>query len=113
MFPKKSPPKKPGLDVAVMVGKPGAKSDLDSPVPVDGPKKAHEADESPAEEANEDYGAKLVADIEAVGEQHGMDAAASRAAAGAFFRAAAECLIRDAGDGMAEHDAGGMEMEGG
>jgi hypothetical protein len=48
------------------------------------PKQAPDAD---------DYGAKLTADIEAVGAEHGMDAATSREAAGAFFRAAAECLM--------------------
>lgn len=93
MFPPKK--KKPGID-AFPVGKP--KSDLDTPSPVDREEPEAPEVEPPAEDASADYGAKLVADIEAVGEQHGMDAATSRAAAGAFLKAAAECLLGDSGE---------------
>ena len=49
------------------------------------------ADEAAEEEA-EDYGKKLVNDIEAAGATEGMDAGTSRRVAGAFFSAAAKCL---------------------
>jgi hypothetical protein len=104
MFPKK--PKKPGMDVAIMVaphGKPG----LGSPMPVEKAKDApadeeesadtgttadDEAAESPQEEGGEEYGAKLLADIDAVGKRYGADSETSRALAGDMFEAIARCL---------------------
>lgn len=85
--------------------------DLESPDPVEGKipeDHAEEAAESPDEESSEDYGAKLVADIEAAGKTLGMDAATSRQAAGAFFKAAGSCLT---GDGGTTEDAT-IPMEG-
>lgn len=99
MFP--TPKKKPAF--GAMKPKP-AMDDLESPDPVEGKPAmdAEEAAESPAEESSEDYGAKLVADIETAGKSLGMDAATSRQAAGAFFKAAADCL----GGGSDEGDTG-------
>lgn len=73
------------------------------------PDAAEEADETPAYESSEDYGAKLMADIESAGMTHGLDPAASRAFAADLFDSVAKRLR---GDVIAEHDAGGMEMEG-
>jgi hypothetical protein len=44
-------------------------------------------------EMSEDYGSKLLADIEAAGEEHGLDAETSRKVAGSMFSAAAKCLM--------------------
>lgn len=88
MFPpkKKSPPF-------------GKSSDLDSPDPVDMPRKAPASeDEPPAEESTEDYGSKLVADLEAAGQAEGMDPETTKRVAASFFRAMADCL----GGGAAE-----------
>jgi hypothetical protein len=71
------------------------------------PKAAPTMDEPPVAKMSEgdndsdDYGAKLVADIQAVGEAHGMDPAQSKAYAADLFGAVAECLGRaSAGGGM-------------
>ena len=56
---------------------------------------AHEAAETPEYEAAEEYGAKLIQDIDAVAEQHGMDQAQGRMFAADLFGAIAECLRRD------------------
>lgn len=94
MFPKK----KKGLDVAIMV-KPSSKKsdDLESPDPVEEvgkmkPTPEHEAAETPEYEAQEEYGAKIVKDIETAGAEHGLDAEKSHAVAASFFRAVADCL---------------------
>jgi hypothetical protein len=83
-------------------------SDLDAPEPVDGPMRpapkmpAPDAEET-AEEASEDYGAKLKADIDAAGEAEGLDSGASRRLAGAMFAAAAKCLAT--GDSVEPNEA--------
>jgi hypothetical protein len=88
-------------------------ADLSDPDPLDekqmpkAPAKPAMAEEAP--EAEEDYGAKLTADLEAVGEQYGLDAETTRKVAAGFFSAAAKCL---GGEEPVEHDAGGMSMEG-
>jgi hypothetical protein len=89
-----------------------AKPDLSEPDSLDAkptPKMPmHEEAEEPAVEAS---GAKLLADIEAAGEEHGLDAETSRKVAGSMFAAAAKCLAGEQGP-VAEYDAGGMSMEG-
>ena len=111
-FPGKGamPGKKPGLDVMIAVGKkPGG--DLGSPSPVEGmmprhmadakpgkpPDTQHEAAESPEYEQNEEYGAKLIQDLESAGEQYGLDAKTTHEVAAAFFEAMANCLRGDSG----------------
>lgn len=91
MFPKK---KKPGLDVMIAVGKPKKPAELSDPDPLDEkpPKPAHEEAETPEYEENEQYGAKLIADLEAAGEEHGLDKATTRKVAASFFGAMAKCL---------------------
>lgn len=106
--PKKKFPPKPGVGIVPAKPKP-AMDDLESPDPVEGkpaPDPAEEATESPDEESSEDYGAKLVADIEAAGKSMGMDAATSRTAAGAFFKAAADCLGGDGEDSGLDEGSG-------
>lgn len=71
-------------------------SDLDSPSPV-----GIEIEDNTPDTA-EDYGKKLVDDIEAAGDAEGLDAESSRRIAGAFFRAAAKCLENSAGTPDAE-----------
>lgn len=117
MFP---PKKKKGLDVMIAVGKP--KGGLEAPDPVDSmakrhlreakagkaPTVEHEAEESPEYEAQEEYGAKIVRDIEAAGESLGLDAEQSHVAAAAFLKAIANCLK----GGEEEAEASEEEAEG-
>lgn len=113
MFP---PKKKPGLAVGIMIGKPKPGSDLDSPDPVEGKAApAHEAAEPPAHEQQEEYGAKLVQDIESAGEKYGLDAETSHAVAADFFDAVAKCLRGGSGESAPagqDTDSGGMGMGG-
>jgi hypothetical protein len=75
--------------------------DLEMPEPVDfkpkpkAPTAEHEAAETPEYEGQEEYGAKLIQDIEAAGEKHGLDAEQSHAVAASFFKAVADCLSRE------------------
>ncbi len=89
-MPPRMAGKKPGVDLMVAVG-----------VPKNGPAKppmdaeesqAHEAAESPAQEGAEDYGAKLMSDLEAVGAEYGASPEMSREIAAKMFRAMADCL---------------------
>ncbi len=109
-------PKKPGVDVAIMVGKPktGGPPPLDTPgkkpspfgasaAPTDEESPAHEATESPAEEGAEDYGAKLTADIDNVFSEVGIDPTEGRQIASRLFSAVAKCL---SGGSSGEGDQG-------
>jgi hypothetical protein len=108
--------KKPGLGVMIAVGKepprlgaPGQKPEAPKPEP------AADDPEAGASEYGEpdDYGDKIMADIEAAGEKHGLDPSQSHAVAADFFRAIADCLSGGQEDhGIAQHDAGGMGFEG-
>jgi hypothetical protein len=108
MFPPKK--KKPALDVAIAVGPakkkpPMPPMDLESPGGMDDEEESsdHEASESPDEESSEDYGAKLISDIDAVGEAHGMDSMKTRAFTADLFDAVANCL-RGEGDTVSGDD---------
>jgi hypothetical protein len=86
-------PKAKGLDVMTAVGK-KPKPDLSDPDSLDEkpmPKMAEEA-ETPEHEGAEEYGAKMMADLEAAGEANGLDAATTRKVAASFFGAMAKCL---------------------
>jgi hypothetical protein len=58
-----------------------------------------EAPEEGAEEAGEDFGAKLARDIDAVAEPHGMSVEQGRAYAADLFAAVADCLAKAGGGG--------------
>ena len=107
-------PKKPPMAAAA---KPPMSDDPMNGAPAYRPKAAPTMDEPPVAEISEsgdDYGAKLVADIEAVGTAHGMDSSQSKAFAADLFGAVAECLGRaSAGGGMGmEQGPMGAEPEG-
>ena len=68
-------------DIAIAVG-----------IPKKGPDAAEESAETPAQEGGEEYGAKLMSDIEAVGKRYGADPATSRQIAADMFDAMAKCL---------------------
>lgn len=113
MFPPKKKPgamppgKKPGLDVMIAVGKkaPGGDDDLGSPDPVEGmskgpkPPAPHEADESQGDEQQEEYGKKLLDDIDNVGQEYGMDSATTREFTASLFEAVVKCLRGESGGG--------------
>ena len=87
------PPKKDGLMIAIgmkppALKAPGSKYGDDDPMP----SAQHEAAESPEYEQGEDYGAKLVKDIEAAGAKFGADPETARAACAEFLSAIANCL---------------------
>ena len=64
---------------------------------------AHEATETPEEEQGEDYGAKLVADIDAVAKRYGADQQTGRELFADMLTAVAKCLKgEDSGDQQAE-----------
>jgi hypothetical protein len=122
--------KKPGMGVVIAIGgkgrpAPESPDSLEAPKPTgralpfkpvaaapdpnqdpnaDSP---HETAESPAEEGNEEAGAKLISNIDSLGEQHGLDSTASRAFAADLFGAISECLRRDSEGG----DTGGYGDE--
>jgi len=109
-------PKKPPMQAAA---KPPMSNDPMNGAPAYRPKAAPTMDEPPVAEMSEgdsdsdDYGAKLVADIAAVGEAHGMDSSQSKAFAADLFGAVAECLGRaSAGGGMGMEQPMGAEPEG-
>ena len=89
------------------------KADLSEPESLDAKPKPkmpmHEEEETPEAEESEDYGAKLVADLEAAGEEHGLDAQQSRAVAASFFGAMARCLGGE--QEPAERDMGAVDLE--
>src|SRR5262245_50362318 len=96
---------KPGLMVAIGMPKRGGEDDdIGSPDELDSapePKSKmpmHEAAEAPAEEGAEDYGARLVSDIEAVGQKHGMEPEAARMVLGDMLAAVAKCLRGESGE---------------
>jgi hypothetical protein len=116
MFP---PKKKTGLDVVIAFGKPKTKEDpedLESPAPVEGEPKAgnqdlkvkqqrqkEEDEETPEYEQSEEYGAKLIHDLEEAGKEYGMDAKTTHEVAASFFEALANCLREGLGsDGEQE-----------
>lgn len=106
MFPKKSQ-KKPVM--GMMPGK--GKADLSEPESFEPKPKAPPVEaEAPEVEAAEDYSGKLKAEIESAGEEHGLDAAQSKAVAASMFRAMAKCLAGEENP-IAEHDAGGQSFE--
>src|SRR5689334_8748830 len=111
MFPPKK--KKPGLDVTIVAGAPGKSKggdDIGDPGPLEPPTKKkpaaaapppddepepgaeHEGAESAGYESTEDKGAKLISDIEQVGQQFGLDGPASQEFAASLFDALAACL---------------------
>ena len=63
----------------------------------------HEAQESPAEESDEEYGRKLLTDIDAVGKQYGADSSTTRSFVGDLLSSIAKCLKGES------HDSGGDE----
>lgn len=118
----KTPPKKPGLLIAMM-GKKSPAQDPEAPDSIEKPsappfgrpplgktsprtappvtddetgevREAHEAAEAPGYENSEESGAAIVQDIEAAGAKHGMDAQQSHAFAADLFSSLAECLRR-------------------
>lgn len=126
--------KKPGMDVMIAVGRPRPKGggELSAPGPLDrgGPKKApspfggddpgagdeessdHQAGETPEYESGEEQGAKLISDIEAAGEKHGLDGHAARSFAADVFSAMAECLRQPEGADEGDEPGGSDEMGG-
>jgi|ERR1051326_5181299 hypothetical protein len=85
--------KKPGLMIAVGVpkepprmGAPGSKREPPPPAPDD------EAAEPPAEEAGEDYGARLLSDLSKPLTDLGMGDEEARSTLADIFTAAARCL---------------------
>jgi hypothetical protein len=95
--------------------KPKPKADLSEPDSLDAKPKfkmpMHEEAEEPEVEASEDYGAKLMADIDAAGEEHGLDAQTTRKVAASIFSAAAKCLAGEQ-EPVESYDAGGESLEG-
>lgn len=74
--------KKPAVGVAVIMGK-------DKP-PMGG--MDHESEETPEQEGNEEYGARLVSDIDSVFSEYGADQKTGREIAAKLFSAVAKCL---------------------
>lgn len=108
------PPKKEGLMIAIGMKPPALKAPGSKYGDDPQPPQAHEAAESPDEESSEEYGSKLLSDIDAVGQKFGADSQTARAACSAFLSAIAKCLSGDSGESsaVAEHDAGGQSFEG-
>jgi hypothetical protein len=96
--------KKPGIAIAIGVGKPKG-----------GPSPEEEANESPDEENQEEYGKKLIDDIVQAGASVGIhDPKHAKMAAAAFMRAIAECLEQEDGSsGEPAEEGTGEEMTGG
>jgi len=106
--------KSPFGETAPAFGKPKG-NDLDAPSPVDRAAKTPpkpqaqpqpEAAEPPAQEATEDYGAKIMADVEAAGQRLGLDASASRSFAADVLASLSACLR---GGEMEAQPAAGVE----
>lgn len=111
------PPKKNGLVVAIGMKPPALKTPGskygDEPQP-DQPQAAHESAETPQEEQGEDYGAKILADIDSVGKEFGADSETARAACAKFLSAIAKCLSGESGgDDQQQPEAGGEQFGGG
>lgn len=110
---KRNRPKMPPL-LAVKVGPPKEGGDPtgsdDSAAPPEKPAMAPDHAAPPDMGAADDYGAKLTADIDSVFEGAGIDKAQGRQIAAQLFSAVAKCLGGD--NEPAEHDAGGMDLEG-
>ncbi len=105
MFPpKKKPEPKKGLDVMIAVGKPG----LGAPKPFEkrdepdeetpDPMAQHEAAESSEYEEQEESGADILKDIEAVGQRYGADGPTAHAFTADILEAVARCLKRGSGE---------------
>jgi hypothetical protein len=108
-------PKKPPMQAAA---EPPMSADPMNGAPAYRPKAAPTMDEPPVAEMSEgdndsdDYGAKLVADISAVMEAHGIEESQGRALASDLFGAIAECLGRSAGAGQEQPEQGAAATEG-
>lgn len=117
MMPPLGGKKKPMLAIGVEIGRPkGGPPPLDTPgkklAPVAEESPAHEATESPEEEQGEDYGTKLLSDMTRPLTEAGLSDDEAKSLLADIFDAVSNCL-RGEQSPVAEHDAGGMGMEGG